>query len=270
MAVERNGRWRTAIEVPGLAALSKGGWAQVYSVSCGSAGSCAVGGTYRGRHDHYQGFVAVERNGRWGTAIEVPGLGALNKGNQAGVSSVSCASAGSCTAVGLYLAGDGNEQGYVAGERNGRWGTAIEIPGLATLDKGSGAQVTSVSCASAGGCTTAGPTAPEAAVTRGSWPASGTAAGARRSRCPARPPEHGRPGTGPVCRVNVSRRPDRDDVTAVCGTGGRSRGSRRRTGAGPPRQGSGHRDPARRSVPCPGRRGAASSRAAPAGAAHAG
>ena len=74
MAVERHGRWGTAIEVPGLAALNTGGYAEVNSVSCGSAGSCAAGGYYAG-HDG-QGFVAVERNGRWGRAIEVPGLGA--------------------------------------------------------------------------------------------------------------------------------------------------------------------------------------------------
>ena len=29
--------------------------------------------------------MAVERHGRWGTAIEVPGLAALNKGGDAGV-----------------------------------------------------------------------------------------------------------------------------------------------------------------------------------------
>ena len=46
--------------------------------------------------------MADERNGRWGTAIEVPGLGALNTGGPAGVNSVSCASAGSCAAGGDY------------------------------------------------------------------------------------------------------------------------------------------------------------------------
>ncbi|HEX2322792.1 MAG TPA: hypothetical protein VHJ18_27770 [Streptosporangiaceae bacterium] len=42
--------------------------------------------------------------GPWGRAIEVPGLGALNKGADAidvsGVSSFSCASAGNCAAGG--------------------------------------------------------------------------------------------------------------------------------------------------------------------------
>ena len=131
VAVERNGHWARAIEVPGLAALNKTGYAQVYSVSCGLPGNCAAGGIYADSHHHYQGFVAGERNGRWSTAIEVPGLGALNKGGDALVRSVSCASAGNCAASGFYLEGDGNEHGFVAGERNGRWGTAIEMPGPA-------------------------------------------------------------------------------------------------------------------------------------------
>jgi hypothetical protein len=38
----------------------------------------------------------------WGRAVEVPGLGSLNKGGNAGANSVSCASPGSCTAGGSY------------------------------------------------------------------------------------------------------------------------------------------------------------------------
>ena len=44
-------------------------------MSCASAGNCAAGGYYAARRSgYYQGFVADERNGRWGKAIEVPGL----------------------------------------------------------------------------------------------------------------------------------------------------------------------------------------------------
>ncbi len=158
VAVERNGRWDPAIEVPGLTALDKGGGdAEVSSVSCGSAGSCAAGGFYRDRHGHPHGLVAVERNGRWGRAIEVPGLAALDKGGSgAVVVSVSCGSAGSCAAGGFYRDRQANAQGFVAVERNGRWGRAIEVPGLAALKKGGIAQVVSVSCGSAGSCAAGG------------------------------------------------------------------------------------------------------------------
>ena len=162
VAVERNGVWAKAIEVPGLAALNAGGDAGVTEVSCGSAGDCAAGGYYTDGGGHYQGFVAVERNGAWGTAIEVPGLGALNKGERAAVNSVSCGSAGNCLAGGSYAGGfvpprkSGRLHGFVAVERNGVWGTAIQVPGLAALNKSGGAFVTSVSCASAGNCAAGG------------------------------------------------------------------------------------------------------------------
>jgi len=155
VAVERNGVWGKAIEVPGLAALNKYGQAQVWSVSCASAGSCAAGGSYEDSSG-FHGFVAVERHGRWDKAIEVPGLAALNKGEYAVVWSVSCGSAGSCAAGGSYWDRHDHYQGFVADERNGVWGKAIEVPGLAALNKGGNAEVTSVSCGSAGNCAAGG------------------------------------------------------------------------------------------------------------------
>ena len=151
------GSWGRAIEVPGLGALNKGGDAWIGSVSCPSAGNCVAGGDYRDRHDHYQGLVAAERNGRWGKAIEVPGLGALNQGRNAQVLSVSCASPGNCAAGGSYGArGEASGAGFVAAKRHGRWGKAIEVPGLAALNRSDYAQVTSVSCGSAGSCAAGG------------------------------------------------------------------------------------------------------------------
>ena len=129
VAVERNGRWGTAIEVPGLEALNKGGTAEVSSVSCASAGNCAAGGDYMGVGDNEQGFVVSERHGVWGQAIEVPGLGALAFRPDAGAGPVSCASPGNCAAGGNYEDKNYNVHGFVAIERHGRWGKAIEVPG---------------------------------------------------------------------------------------------------------------------------------------------
>ncbi len=156
VAAERHGRWEKAIEVPGLGALNAGGYAEVTSVSCASPGSCAAGGNYRDRQYHDQGFVAAERHGRWGKAIEVPGLGVLNTGGNAYVSEVSCASPGSCAAGGGYGDRQYHDQGFVAAERHGRWEKAIEVPGLGVLNTGGNAEVTSVSCASPGNCAAAG------------------------------------------------------------------------------------------------------------------
>jgi hypothetical protein len=146
---EKNGVWGQAIKVPGLAAL---GSAVVNPVSCASAGNCAAGGTYSDPDGHRQGFVVSEKNGVWGQAVEVPGLGALNKGGDAHVYSVSCASAGNCAAGGPYVGGSGHRQGFVVSEKNGVWGQAVEVPGLGALNKGGNAYLYSVSCASPGNC----------------------------------------------------------------------------------------------------------------------
>src|SRR5258706_2002759 len=81
---ESNGRWRQAIEVPGLAALSKGGPGQVIEVSCASAGSCAAGGFYRYGSGHHPGVLVSKSSGRRRQAIEVAGLAGLNQGGDAG------------------------------------------------------------------------------------------------------------------------------------------------------------------------------------------
>ncbi len=157
VVAERNGRWGRAIEVPGLGALNTAGDAEVESVSCGSAGNCAAGGYYTHGVDlDNEAFAVSERNGRWGKAIEVPGLGTLNKAGFAMVTSMSCAPAGSCSAGGFYGDRDGNDQGFAVSERNGCWGKAIAVPGLAALNKHGDAMVNSVSCGTAGNCAAGG------------------------------------------------------------------------------------------------------------------
>ena len=51
------GRWGKAIEVPGSAALNKGGNASVSSVSCAAAGGCSAGGGYQDGAGRVQAFV---------------------------------------------------------------------------------------------------------------------------------------------------------------------------------------------------------------------
>jgi hypothetical protein len=127
---------------PAGANTGAGGSAVVYQVSCATAGNCAAGGIYDGTDYESRGFVAVERNGVWGKAIEVPGLGALDYGLGV-VTSVSCLSPGNCAADGSYSDLDGSQQGFVAVLENGVWHRAIEVPGLGALDKGGYAGVLS-------------------------------------------------------------------------------------------------------------------------------
>jgi len=114
-----------------------------------AAASLAATGT------HAAAKASATVAGAWGSATEVPGTAALNKGGVAGVISVSCASAGNCGASGFYADGTG-QQAFVVSETNGTWGTAKEVPGTATLNKGGRAAADSVSCAAPGNCSAGG------------------------------------------------------------------------------------------------------------------
>jgi hypothetical protein len=160
VASQVNGTWHTAIEVPGTAALNRGGAAFITSVSCASAGNCSAGGHYFDSSFHSQAFVVSQVNGTWHTAIEVPGTAALNRAGFAGITSVSCAAAGNCSAGGNYKDSSGHGQVFVASQVNGRWHTAIEVPGTAALNRGGRADLTSVSCGAAGNCSAGGAYAP--------------------------------------------------------------------------------------------------------------
>ncbi len=126
---ETNGTWGKAEELPGLATLGAGNESEVFSLSCGSAGNCAVGGSYTSTFGPGEAFVADETNGTWGTAEEVPGIGTLNASGNAETSSVSCASAGNCGAGGSYSDSSGHDQAFVVTETDGTWGSAEEVPG---------------------------------------------------------------------------------------------------------------------------------------------
>ena len=149
VADEKAGTWRTAREVPGTAALNKFS-ANALSVSCASAGNCAVGGFYEEAGQDSEAFVATEVHGVWHPAAPVRGTA----GAGAAVSSVSCAGAGDCVAGGYFTDRAGREQAFVAGQTRGTWGSAITV--AASLNVAGNAYVTSVACKSAGNCAAGG------------------------------------------------------------------------------------------------------------------
>ena len=148
---ETHGAWGTAKEVPGTAALNTGGDAAVFSLSCASAGNCAAGGLYADSSENSLPFVVNQTNGTWGTAEQVPGTAARYQASYAATESVSCPSAGNCTAGGQFSGRNTTELAFVASQTNGTWGTAREIPGT-VVNPGGDAMTVSVSCPSAGNC----------------------------------------------------------------------------------------------------------------------
>ncbi len=121
------------------------------SVSCPSAGNCTAVGTFDGtRYGETDGLLLTEKAGHWKTGVTaaVP----ANSGAYGSfvLHSVSCASAGNCTAVGSF-----DNAAVLLNEKAGRWGravyeTAYVGPSLA------GSELYSVSCASDGSCSAAG------------------------------------------------------------------------------------------------------------------
>jgi hypothetical protein len=130
-------------------------------ISCTSAGDCTAVGSY-GFGTKQAPIYVTERSGVWGPATEVGAPGRASSWSAlggGGFSSVSCASATDCTAVGqtfsaIYSGVNSQRKvPFVATETGGRWGAAKERRTSAAL----GPEVFfGVSCSSARDCVAIG------------------------------------------------------------------------------------------------------------------
>jgi LPXTG-motif cell wall-anchored protein len=128
------------------------------SVSCGSVGNCTAVGRFKNVGGGYEAFTMTSTDGVWGQGT--PALFAdgvqLDSPNSE-FRSVSCASAGNCTAVGRFRNVGDRDEAFTMTSTNGVWGQAT--PALfadgVQHDKPD-AEFRSVSCASAGNCTAVG------------------------------------------------------------------------------------------------------------------
>ena len=158
VANEVDGTWGKVKSLAGTEAYNFGNPPGIAALSCASAGNCSAGGNYTpsGGGDELEAFKVTETGGTWGKPMEIPGTAALNTGNLASLTAVSCASAGNCSAGGFYVTANGTEEAFVVSKSGGTWGQAKEIPGIAALNVNGIALVTALSCASAGNCSAAG------------------------------------------------------------------------------------------------------------------
>ncbi len=134
-----NGSWRlTELDLSHLAGLDASGDLGPESISCASAGNCAVVGYYQDASQTYQGFVAMETGGVWAPASEAQMPGNVNTTNYGvnhsgdedlSLTSVACISAGNCTVFGNYDANAAdNDVPLVLTESNASWAQAVEAP----------------------------------------------------------------------------------------------------------------------------------------------
>jgi hypothetical protein len=160
---ETDGAWGQAREIPGIGKLVGSGGsaeksAETATVSCDSPGDCVAGGGYSDQAGQIHAYVVSETAGTWGDAMTLGGS-IVAPDMISNITSVSCASAGNCSAVGYYDVG--NEvstrvtEPFVVNETGGTWGAAQPITGLSSLNPFEMVPW-SVSCASAGNCSAGG------------------------------------------------------------------------------------------------------------------
>ena len=178
VASQTDGVWQAPVEISmpsGDAGVSYDG---ITSVSCASPGNCAAVGydteavEETGYVDTYGALVIDEVDGVWGSPEQIPGTDALNQGNYARASSVSCAAPGDCAVTGYV----NNSSEFVDDETNGTWRAAQLVPGNYSV----AGSLPVISCAAAGDCVMAGNDTSVATESNGTWgtaaPLPGTAA----------------------------------------------------------------------------------------------
>jgi len=154
LLTESSGSWATGAEATPPANASAGSGAFLSSVSCATDGNCTAVGTYSSGQP--QGLLLTETSGSWATGVEATFPANAGPGLNAGLGSVSCASAGDCTAVGGYYDSSGHAQGWLLSEVSGVWATGVEAIPPANAGANPVVLLTSLSCASAGNCTALG------------------------------------------------------------------------------------------------------------------
>jgi hypothetical protein len=161
------GRWSRGIQptLPPNAATSRLKKTSVlWSESCTSPGNCTVAGWYLDRADRGVPLIVSQHDGAWQRGIEPRPPANVSRGRAFGATeleSVSCASAGNCTAVGAYTA-HGRLEGLLVTEARGRWGRGVEARLPANAREAASAvsdedpALYGVSCAAAGSCSALG------------------------------------------------------------------------------------------------------------------
>ena len=124
-----NGAWGTSPARDAKATLPADAAAEpavsLASVSCGAIGECVAVGSYINSSGHQQGLEIPESSTTWGVGIAalLPAGAAANPA--VSLTSVSCASAGECAAVGTYNDASNHTLGLLLSESAGTWMTGL-------------------------------------------------------------------------------------------------------------------------------------------------
>lgn len=166
---DSGGRWSAAeLDLSNLGPATDP-LASVLAVSCPAAGACTAVGTYQDAAGAYAGFAVSQSAGVWqpAVALALPAGSATTPDasgdpvqNDLYLNGVSCAAAGSCTAVGSYDATAANRiEAFSVTASGGVWARGEELSLPAGADAAAtdpAAALYSVTCAAPGECLAAG------------------------------------------------------------------------------------------------------------------
>ena len=134
--------WGHLVRITGTVAITS----TVTSLSCASVGNCALSGYTANAQGEQTGFIASEVRGTWRAATKV-GSPSLTTA----VDSVSCPTAGDCTAVGENSTG-----AFYVSSSGGTWGSPVAVSAISGPDAGAATVLNAIDCPAVGACSTAG------------------------------------------------------------------------------------------------------------------
>ncbi len=153
---ESGGSWSTGVKATLPAEAGFNPYAYLPSVSCASAGNCSAVGYDADSSGYEQGLLLSESGGSWSTGVKATLPAGTGSHSGANLYSVSCASAGDCSAVGFYGDSSNHRQGLLLSESGGTWSAGVEATLPANAGSNPNVDLLSVSCASAGECSAVG------------------------------------------------------------------------------------------------------------------
>jgi len=162
LLTEKAGRWATGVEATLPSNGGTSGNATLNSVSCSPAGNCSAVGYYNGDSSGGEGLLITKRAGGWRRGVEATLPKNAIAGKPVSLTSVSCASAGNCSAVGTYNNDEGSKDlttplGLLLTEKAGKWQAGVQaLPPKKAPSGPDQVGLNAVSCASAGDCVAVG------------------------------------------------------------------------------------------------------------------
>jgi LPXTG-motif cell wall-anchored protein len=156
-----NGTWAQAVPVVFAAGVQNTSHGDILrDVSCASAGNCTAVGEFKNAAGDAEAFTVSSTGGTWAQAMRVVfGSGLQNANPNDSLVSVSCASAGNCTAGGYFQNSNSpsGQEAFSVTSTNGAWAQAVPVVfGAGVQSQSKDGNLRNISCMSAGNCTAVG------------------------------------------------------------------------------------------------------------------